>query len=139
MIKTEHAHERTARCGCGKLAATAHGEPTEVYVCSCADCQRKSGSAFTYAAIYPKSAVTISGEHKSWRRHGDSGRFIESHFCPDCGGNVFFRAVEMSNWIGIAAGCFADQGFAGPARLFWASRRHHWLDLAQSITRLETQ
>ena len=42
--------ERAARCACGNLTVTARGEPVEVYLCSCTDCQRGSGSAFSYAA-----------------------------------------------------------------------------------------
>jgi hypothetical protein len=57
-------HERTASCGCGNLKVTARGEPSEVYVCSCLNCQRESGSAFSYGAIYPEAAVSIAGERK---------------------------------------------------------------------------
>jgi hypothetical protein len=132
-------HERVATCGCGSLRVTAHGEPADVYACSCADCQRKSGSAFTYAAIYAESAVTIAGEHRAWRRRGDSGRFIESGFCPTCGTNVFFQAEGLPGMVGIAAGCFADPNFIKPQRLFWASRRHCWLELDEVSAFEETQ
>ena len=43
--------ERVARCACGNLTVTARGEPLEVYLCSCKDCQRGTGSAFSYAAL----------------------------------------------------------------------------------------
>ena len=56
--------ERAARCACGNLMVTARGEPLEVYLCSCTDCQRGSGSAFSYAAIFPESAVSIAGERR---------------------------------------------------------------------------
>ena len=131
--------QQIAKCLCGSLTATARGEPDEIYACSCADCQRKSGSAFSYAAIYPESKVTIAGAHRDWRRYGDSGRFVELSFCPICGVNVFFRAEGLPGMVGIAAGCFADPKFAGPARLFWASRRHGWLDLGERIPPIETQ
>ena len=45
----------------------------------------------------------------------------------------------MPGMIGIAVGCFADPDFAKPERLFWASRRHRWLDLGEGIALLETQ
>jgi hypothetical protein len=131
--------ERIAKCLCGSLIATARGEPDEIYACSCADCQRKSGSAFCYAAIYRESAVTTAGAYRTWRRHGDSGRFVELAFCPTCGVSVFFRAEGLPGMVGIAAGCFADSKFAEPARLFWASRRHGWLDFGTSIPLIETQ
>jgi hypothetical protein len=132
-------HERTARCLCGALTAVARDEPVEVYACSCVDCQRKSGSAFTYAAIFPEAAVALAGPYRTYRRQGDSGAFIENAFCPVCGVSVFFRAEAMPGTIGIAAGCFADARFAKPSKLFWASRHHHWLDLPEDIGWIDTQ
>ncbi|HLC08152.1 MAG TPA: GFA family protein [Methyloceanibacter sp.] len=139
MTDTGCARERTARCLCGNLTVTARGEPVDVYACGCADCQRKSGSAFTYAAIYPESAVTIAGERRAWRRHGDSGRFVDNHFCPTCGVSVYFHAEGLPGLVGIAVGCFADAAFAKPARLYWGSRRHRWLDLTADVPLIETQ
>lgn len=131
--------ERTASCLCGNLQAIAQGEPEAVYLCSCRDCQRRSGGAFTYAALYSESAVTVEGEQRTYRRIGDSGRAIESHFCPTCGVTVFFRAEAMPGLVGVAAGCFADKHFTKPSRLYWASRHHHWLDLPETIAREDTQ
>jgi hypothetical protein len=131
--------ERAARCICGGLTVTARREPDDVYLCSCAYCQRKSGSAFTYAAIYPEGAVTISGECRTWRHRGDAGRDLDSNFCPACGASVFFRAEALPGMVGVAVGCFADPDFEKPRRLFWASKRHCWLDLGEDVPLLETQ
>jgi hypothetical protein len=131
--------ERIATCNCGSLRVTVRGEPADVYACSCASCQRKSGSAFSYAAVYAESDVAIAGEHRTWHRRGDSGRFIESGFCPTCGTSVFFQAEGLPGMVGIAAGCFADPNFLKPRRLFWASRRHRWLELGEVTALLETQ
>jgi len=50
--------ERIATCSCGNLTVTARGEPLDVYLCSCTACQRGTGTAFSYAAIFPESAVS---------------------------------------------------------------------------------
>jgi hypothetical protein len=131
--------ERTAKCSCGSLTAIARGEPAHVYACSCVECQRGTGSAFSYAAIYPERAVTVAGGATLFRRRGDFGRLIESWFCPACGVTVYFRAESMPGMIGVAAGCFADPDFAKPERLFWASRRHRWLNLGEDISLEQTQ
>jgi hypothetical protein len=131
--------DRTAKCSCGSLTAIARGEPAQVYACSCVECQRGTGSAFSYAAIFPEQAVTVAGAPILFRQRGDSGRLTESSFCPVCGVTVCFRAEAMPGMIGIAVGCFADPDFAKPARLFWASRRHRWLDLGENIPLVETQ
>ncbi len=139
MRRQQDGPERVARCACGNLTVTARGEPLEVYLCSCKDCQRGTGSAFSYAAIFPESAVSIAGEQRTYRQRGDSGRFVDSFFCPNCGTAVLFRAEGLPGTLGVPVGCFADPSFARPSKLFWASRRHQWLDLPKGISLIDTQ
>ena len=139
MASEEQGTLRTGHCYCGSLTVTARGEPVDVYACSCTDCQRGSGSAFSYAALFSEDAVTIAGERREYRHRGDSGRFVDSFFCPTCGTGVLFRAEGLPGRLGVPVGCFADPSFAKPTKLFWASRRHHWLDLPHGITPIETQ
>jgi len=139
MAKHQDAPGRVARCACSSLTVTARGEPIDVYLCSCTACQRGTGSAFSYAAIFPESAVSIAGERRPYRQQGGSGRFVESFFCPACGTVVLFRDEGLPGTLGVPVGCFADPSFAKPSKLFRASRRHHWLDLPKDIAIVETQ
>jgi hypothetical protein len=136
---TGMADTRTARCGCGGLTVTARGEPAQIYACSCLKCQRQSGGAFTYSAIFPEDALSIAGERRAWRHRGDSSRWTETEFCPTCGVNVFFRTEAWPGLIGVYVGCFADPEFPQPAMLFWAVRRHRWLTLPDGIAVMQTQ
>jgi hypothetical protein len=131
--------ERVARCACGSLTVTTRGEPSYIHLCSCLDCQRGTGSAFSYSAFFPEPAVSLAGGNRKYRQRADSGRFIDNFFCPNCGTAVMFRAEGLPGAIGVAVGCFADPNFAKPSKLFWASRRHHWLDLPKDIALIETQ
>ena len=131
--------ERIAKCSSGNLTVTARGEPLDVYLCSCTACQRGTGTAFSYAAIFPESAVSSAGERGAYRQQGNSGRFVESFFCPICGTAVLFRAEGLPGTVGVPVGCFADPRFTKPSKLFWASRRHHWLDLPDDIALVDTQ
>jgi hypothetical protein len=139
VTKTGGTPERRARCGCDQLQVTARGEAVAVHACSCLSCQRTSGGAFSYSAFYPASAVTVAGERTVWRHHGDSGRWVESDFCPICGVTLCFRVEAYPGIIGIPVGCFADPDFAPPERLYWASRRHRWLRFPDGIELTETQ
>ena len=126
--------ERAARCACGNLMVTARGEPLEVYLCSCTDCQRGSGSAFSYAAIFPESAVSIAGERRQYRQ-----TLRRQLFLPDLwNGAVLFRAEGLPGALGVPVGYF-DASLARPSKVFWGSRRHHWLELPASIALIETQ
>ncbi|MEM7223143.1 MAG: GFA family protein [Pseudomonadota bacterium] len=131
--------ERIARCGCGDLAVTVQGKPAEIHACSCFNCQRESGSAFSYTAVFSEADVALAGARKVWRRHGDSGRWLESVFCPTCGGAVLSRAEHGPGTVGIPVGCFADPTFAPPEKLVWAVRRHHWLELPEAIEIVERE
>jgi hypothetical protein len=131
---------RTGACGCGRLAVRLSGAPVNVHACSCTACQRDSGSAFTYTAFFPESAVVaIEGEHRSWRRIASSGRWIESSFCPTCGSTVFRRWEVLPGVFGVPAGCFADPSFERPGKLYFSSQRHRWLELPKDVELIEAQ
>lgn len=145
VAKTRGAKTRIARCACGALTAAAAVEPTHVYLCACRACQTKSGSAFSYAAVFASDAVTISGPHKAYRYTGESGRWIENHFCPTCGVAVFFHSEGFADMIGIAAGCFAEEANAAhdialaPQRMYWTERKQAWLPALDGVEEVSRQ
>ena len=139
MEETKDTRERKASCGCGNLTVTTSVEPLEVAACSCLDCQRQSGGAFTYTAIYPETAVSITGNRTTWRRHPDSGRRLETEFCPTCGVTVCFRMEVWPETIGVSVGCFADPDFVKPEKLYWAPRCHRWLTFPEGTELVETE
>lgn len=139
MTETNDPQARDARCGCGALRLTTKGEPLDVAACSCFNCQRESGSAFSYWAVYPETAVSMTGPHSIWRRTVDSGRWLESAFCPTCGATVSVRMEAWPGAVGVSVGCFAEPDFAPPETLYWSSRRHHWLRFPDGVKVFETQ
>ena len=130
---------KTAACICGALTVTVSAPPTQVHACTCLDCQRRSGSAFSYTAFFTDSAARIAGPAKSFRRIAASGRWHEASFCPSCGCTVFVRMEAMPGVVAIPAGCFADPDFIKPRRLYWTVRQHHWLDAPPGVESVETQ
>ena len=136
---SETTGTRVARCACGGLTATAAGAPAGTHLCSCQECQRRSGSAFSYAGVYPESAVTIAGRSTSFRQTRDSGRWVELTFCPTCGVTLYWRVEAFPGMIGISAGCFADPDYPAPRRLFWAAKRHRWLEPPTGVKVFDAQ
>lgn len=132
MPASSDSTAKTAQCGCGAFKVTVSGSPEHVYTCSCLNCQRESGSVFTYCAIYPDAAVSTEGEQKTWRRVvPESGRWLESSFCPNCGVTVMFRMEAWPDVSGISVGCFADPTFPQPTNHYWAKRLHPWLSVPE--------
>jgi hypothetical protein len=76
---------RTASCTCGALRVTTRGAPEIVNACSCFNCQKRSGSSFTYTAFFPNDAIEIKGETCCYRETRAAGRWHEVSFCVICG------------------------------------------------------
>lgn len=95
---------RTATCRCGRLSATATGEPVRVSICHCHACQQRSGSAFSWQARWPEAQVTTRGEAKAWQRTGDEGQVAEFSFCPVCGTTVWYVNESMPGVTAIPLG-----------------------------------
>jgi hypothetical protein len=132
-------YPKTAACACGALRATAAAPPASVHICSCLECQRRSGSAFTYTAFFAEAAVSIAGEYRNWRRSSDSGYFHETNFCPTCGTSVFSRLEALPGLIAVPVGVFTDPAFVKPARHYWTVSRHQWLASPADAVIIERQ
>lgn len=118
--------ERIAQCACGALSATCRGNPVRVSICHCLDCKRRSGSAFSYNATYAAAQVSTRGEHGTYRRTGDEGRWADFHFCGRCGTTVFYEIEARPGMVTVPAGGFADMGFPEPTVEVYGERRPDW-------------
>jgi len=118
---------RIATCQCGGLTAACEGEPDYVSLCSCRDCQRRTGSAFGLVAVYSREAVTTAGAASAYRRVAESGNTSTMHFCPTCGSTVFWDAHARPGIISVAVGAFADPTFPMPIRTVYDEHRHPWI------------
>ncbi len=116
-----------AGCHCGAVSVTVAAPITDVNVCHCQACQRRTGSPFGMIAWVAEEAATVSGETSAYVRTADSGRSFTSHFCPMCGTSILFTAPLKPGVIGIAAGCFANPDFPPPIRSVWEESRHLWV------------
>ena len=130
---------RTARCACGQLSISVSGEPRYSGICSCLQCQRRSGSAFTYSSYWPKTnVVAVTGTHTMWTRTSDSGRGIEFHICPTCHITVFWYADYDPELIGIGVGNFADPKFPDPQYAEWCISKHAWVRVPETCLQSQT-
>jgi hypothetical protein len=127
---------QTAACSCGQLRVICQGAPTRVSLCHCLECQKRTGSLFGVAARFAQERVTIEGRATTYRRRGDDGHLVSSHFCPDCGSTVWWELDVQPGVIAVAVGAFADPDFPMPARSVYDERRHRWLELPAEIERI---
>jgi hypothetical protein len=108
--------ERTGGCLCGAVRYVVHGEPTHVGCCHCADCRKRSGSAFAIYGHWPSAQVVLDGALAEYE--GDS-------FCPTCGSRV--GLIEDEN-VELNLGTLDDPPFElVPEAELWIKRREPWL------------
>jgi len=112
-------------CLCGAVRVGAAGEPLRVALCHCLDCRKHHGAASYAAAIFVRSAVSVSGETASWR-----GR----HFCPRCGSSVF---AVSGDEIELHLGALDAPGRFVPTYEAWTCRREPWLPEIPGLARFE--
>ena len=100
-----------------------------ISVCHCLDCQKRSGSSFAAQARFPADRVTITGQAKQWSRIGDGGGGAVFDFCPECGSQVFYRAITQPEFVAVAIGAFADPDFPQPDYTVYENRKHAWVEI----------
>lgn len=102
-------------CLCGNVRLVATGNPYRVGLCHCLDCRKHHGAAFYASAVFPRDAVTMTGE-----THEYQGRF----FCPRCGSSVYARSADE---IEVYLGTLDAPGQLMPTYESWIIRREPWL------------
>ena len=107
---------RSGGCLCGAVRYEITGEPLQSGLCHCADCRKESGSLFSAYAIWPRAALTYTG---------DVSVFAGRSFFPRCGGRLFCLTEEKAE---LRLGSLDDPP-AGiePAQEVWTVRREHWI------------
>lgn len=115
----------TGSCLCGAVRLEAKGKPYRVGICHCLDCRKHHGALFHASAIFPETAVTISGETHSFR-----GR----HFCPRCGSPVFGRSDDE---VEVNLGALDEVDRFMPTYELWRVRREAWLPEFPHVRRYE--
>src|SRR5262245_10017398 len=98
----------TGGCACGALRYRAEGEPLLPGFCHCRSCQRTSGAGHVGFLCFPESAVTVTGQTRSYTRTGGSGRPAARHACPVCQSVVYGTAEVMPGRINLYAGSLDD-------------------------------
>jgi hypothetical protein len=130
--------KRLATCHCGEMVVVCSGEPRKISMCHCADCQRRTGSAFSVALFFPRSQVNLEGCSPGYFERGSaSGYPVKFCFCRRCGSNVYWEASRMPDLVAVALGAFADKDFAAPVQSVWTKDKHHWLSLPETIIQFE--
>jgi hypothetical protein len=125
--------DHRGECCCGQLSLVYDGEIEGTSICHCAECQKRSGSAYGVQVRLERDLVTVDGASTRYERRGDSGGRVTFHFCPTCGSTVFWYAEALPDSIIVAAGAFAPGELPAPTLSVYEDRMHSWVSLPESV------
>lgn len=74
-----------------------------------------------------RGATSVYAFHHTAQAHDQ-----ERHFCSSCGTTLFWYLSTLPELIGIAGGCFADEGLPEPAYSVTHRKKEPWLSLPQA-------
>ena len=65
---------RRAACTCGQLHLSIEGEPSQISMCHCLECQRRTGAVISNQARFRREQVTFAGKATAWMRTAERTR-----------------------------------------------------------------
>jgi len=129
-----------AECACGAVHLTFAGKVLSMFMCSCDDCQRASGTGHSTIVLARPSDVKVTGETRSFSRPSDSGATLTRSFCPECGTPILARSSRAPDVLMLPAGFFgsATAGWYVPNQLIFARSHRDWDEIAANLPRHAT-
>jgi hypothetical protein len=102
-------------CRCEAVRFLIKAVPLLVYACHCADCQRRSGSAFGLSMpVKTESFAVTRGTPKFWRQIDAGGINETCWFCGDCGGGIACEKSSHPDTTLVHAGTLDDTSWMRP-------------------------
>jgi hypothetical protein len=119
---------REGGCLCGTVRFKAEGEPANVLICHCRNCQKAMGSPFFARALFDQRALSIEGGTAFYA----SSDALERVFCQRCGTRLFSRRSN-GTMAGVALAVFDDRDAFAPTAHIWVSEKIRWVTLDDGL------
>jgi len=124
----------TGRCLCGGIVFEYSGVVGPANYCHCEDCRRCTGSAFNIGVRLLRSEFRLtSGTPRKFTKHGESGRELTRHFCPDCGSPLFTSAPKHADFLYVKAGVLDDPSLVQPTHQNWVASAVAWHNISPDL------
>ena len=121
----------TGRCHCGAIRYQLEGDPSDVALCHCADCQRSSGAPMIAWAGFPGHALIVTqGPPKTINSSGAS----MGSFCSDCGTGLFYRNAELlPEVVEVQLATLDDPNALSPTVHIQTAERIGWMEKIHTL------
>ena len=119
---------REGGCLCGTVRFKAEGEPLNVRICHCRNCQKAMGSPFFARALFDQRALKVEGETAQYA----SSEALERVFCAKCGTRMFSRRTN-GTVVGVALAAFDDRNAFQPTEHIWLAEKMDWVRIDDGL------
>jgi len=128
-----------AGCACGAVSVRFAGTVWSMFMCSCEDCQKATGTGHSAVAIAAPADVSISGETRAFARIANSGATLTRHFCPTCGTPIWAQSSRAPEGLMLPVGLFGGETtWFAPSQVIFGRSHRDWDLLAADIPRYRT-
>ena len=111
----------------GAVRYVLKGEPRAIAICHCKQCQRQSGSAFSFNLVTREADYEQSGETTVYVDTGDSGQPVYRHFCGLCGSAILAKTALLPGKVVVKAGSLDSIEGLQPKTEIYTDRAVKWL------------
>ena len=119
---------REGGCLCGAVRFRCEGEPINVRICHCRNCQKAMGSPFFARALFDQTALTVEGEVACY----PSSEALDRVFCKIFGTRLFAWRKKPAV-AGVALAAFDDRNAFAPTEHIWVSEKMDWVRLDDGL------
>jgi hypothetical protein len=123
---------REGGCLCGAVRFKAEGEPLNVRICHCRNCQKAMGSPFFARALFDQRALVVAGETARY----PTSEALDREFCGACGTRLFSRRTNGTA-VGVALATFDDRNAFAPTEHIWVSEKIAWVRLDDGLPQFQ--
>lgn len=124
MHRESTSQALTGGCQCVDVRYEVRGEPVDLYVCHCRECQKQASSAFGISLIVRSADFALlSGKPNVWTRPATLGGSIDCAFCPKCGSRVWHGNADTDEVVSVKGGSLDRPPDLSKAKHIWTSRK----------------
>src|SRR6476646_1541315 len=124
---------REGRCLCGAVRFKAEGEPVNVRIFHCRNCQKAMGSPFFARALFDQNALTVQGDTDRYA----SSEALDRVFCKICGTRLFSWR-RNGTAAGVALAVFDDRNAFAPTEHIWVAEKMDGVKLEEGLPQYPT-
>lgn len=127
-------------CACGAVSVRFAGRVLSMFMCSCEDCQKATGTGHSAVVLARPVDVSVHGDTTAFARAANSGALLTRHFCPICGTPLFAQSSRARDVLMLPVGLFGAAAAAWyvPNQLIFARSHREWDVVPSDLPQHET-